>query len=168
MAKNFKSGSGGSRLWTWLGLSTIVILFDQVSKITIARSFHLGEIYPVTSFFNLRLAHNTGAAFSFLADASGWQRHFFTALGICAALFIIYLLRKHSEKPLFSCALALVLGGALGNVIDRLLYGYVIDFLEFYLPHSQLPAFPAFNIADSAITIGAGLFILDELRRVNK
>jgi len=147
----------------YLGISAIVILLDQLSKITMTKLFTYGESMPVTSFFNLVLAYNPGAAFSFLANESGWQRHLFTGIGICAALYIMFLIRNNSSQRLFCWALALILGGALGNVIDRVLYGHVIDFLDFYYQHSH---FAAFNLADSAICLGAALFILDELRRV--
>ena len=150
----------------WLGIAAIVILCDQLSKITIARLFLLGQEQVVTSFFNLVLAYNRGAAFGFLTDQNGWQRYFFTAIGIGAVAFIIYLLRRHAGQRLFCWALALIMGGAIGNVIDRVLYGHVIDFLDFHL--DALGHFPAFNVADSAITLGAMLFIVDELRRVNK
>ena len=150
----------------WLGIAAIVILLDQVTKISITRMFTLGQEKVITSFFNLVLAYNPGAAFSFLGDQNGWQRYLFTAIGIGAALFIVYLLKRHAGQRLFCWALALLLGGALGNVIDRLLYGHVIDFLDFHW--KTLGHFPAFNVADSAITLGAMLFILDELRRVNK
>lgn len=155
----------GSSLAPWLGIATIVVLLDQITKITIAKLFTYGESLPVTSFFNLVLVYNKGAAFSFLSTQSGWQRYFFSALGIIAALFIVYMLTKHAGQRLFCWALALILGGAVGNVIDRILYGHVIDFLDFYFRDTH---FPAFNVADSAICIGAGLFILDELRRVNR
>jgi signal peptidase II len=155
-----------SSLTPWLCIAAIVILFDQLSKITIAKTFQLGEEKFVTSFFNLVLAYNKGAAFSFLHNSGGWQRYFFTAIGIAAAVYIIILLKKHGGQRMFSWALALILGGAIGNVVDRLLYGHVIDFLDFHW--SGLGHFPAFNIADSAICIGAVLFILDELRRVNR
>ena len=128
--------------------------------------FTLGEEKVITSFFNLVLAYNRGAAFSFLSNQGGWQRYFFTAIGVLAVVFIVYMLRKHAGQRLFCWALALVMGGAIGNVIDRLLYGHVIDFLDFHL--AAFGHFPAFNIADSAITLGAILFIYDELRRVNK
>jgi signal peptidase II len=166
MASNKRvfSNSGGSLL-PWLGIATIVILFDQITKITITRLFTYGESHPVTSFFNLVLVYNKGAAFSFLASETGWQRYFFTAMGIAAALFIIYLLKKHAGQRMFSWALSLVLGGAIGNVIDRVLYGHVIDFLDVHFGGWH---WPAFNVADSAICIGAVLFILDELRRVGK
>ena len=155
-----------SNLMPWLGIAAIVILCDQLSKITITKLFTLGEEKVITSYFNLVLAYNRGAAFSFLQNESGWQRYFFTAIGLGAAGYIIYLLKKHGGQRLFCWALSLILGGAIGNVIDRLLYGHVIDFLDFH--HKSFGHFPAFNIADSAICIGAGLFILDELRRVNK
>ncbi|MET3120498.1 signal peptidase II [Oxalobacteraceae bacterium GrIS 2.11] len=161
MATNKKTSNGS--MIPWLGISFIVILFDQLSKITMTKLFVLGETKPVTSFFNLVLAYNSGAAFSFLANESGWQRHFFTGIGICAALYIIYLLRNNSSQKMFCWSLALILGGAIGNVIDRLMYGHVVDFLDFYYSHSH---FAAFNLADSAICLGAALFILDELRRV--
>jgi signal peptidase II len=156
----------GSSMSPWLGIAFIVILLDQLSKITVTKLFELGEDKFVTSFFNLTLAYNRGAAFSFLSNQAGWQRYFFTAIGIAAVAFIIYLLRRHAGQRLFCWALALIMGGAIGNVIDRLVYGHVIDFLDFHL--AGWGHFPAFNIADSAITIGAILFIFDELRRVNK
>lgn len=149
----------------WLGIATIVLVLDQITKIAITRAFEYGESYPLTSFFNLVLVYNKGAAFSFLADQGGWQRYFFTVLGIAAALFIVYLLKKHAGQRLFCWALALILGGAVGNVIDRIMYGHVIDFLDFHVNNWH---WPAFNVADSAIFLGAALFIIDELRRVNK
>ncbi len=155
-----------SNLMPWLGIAAIVILCDQLSKITITKLFTLGEEKVITSYFNLVLAYNRGAAFSFLQNESGWQRYFFTAIGLGAAGYIIYLLKKHGGQRLFCWALSLILGGAIGNVIDRLLYGHVIDFLDFHW--EGIGHFAAFNIADSAITIGAFLFIFDELRRVNK
>lgn len=150
----------------WLGIAAIVILCDQLSKISITKMFTLGEEKVITSFFNLVLAYNRGAAFSFLSNQGGWQRYFFTAIGVAAVGFIVYLLRKHAGQRMFCWALALIMGGAIGNVIDRLMYGHVIDFLDFHL--AGFGHFPAFNIADSAITLGAILFIYDELRRVNK
>jgi signal peptidase II len=158
-----KSSSGAS-LTPWLGIAFIVILLDQISKITITRTFVHGEEKPITSFFNLVLAYNPGAAFSFLSNQGGWQKYFFAAIAIGAVIF--NLLRKHAGQRMFCWALALIMGGALGNLIDRLAYGHVIDFLDFHL--RGVGHFPAFNIADTAITIGAILFIFDELRRVNK
>ena len=118
-----------------------------------------------TSFFNVVRVHNTGAAFSFLANAGGWQRWLFTGIGLAAAIFIIWMLKSHPGQKLFSFALACILGGAIGNVIDRTLYGYVVDFLDFHYAGWH---FPAFNIADSTISIGAVCLILDELLRVRK
>jgi signal peptidase II len=150
-------------LWLWLGLALAVILIDQFTKTLILGEFRLGESRYVTSFFNLVRVHNPGAAFSFLADAAGWQRWFFVVLGIAASGFIVWMLKKHPGETLFCLAIALILGGALGNVIDRLLHGYVVDMLDV---HWRGRHFPAFNIADSAITLGAVLLITDELRRV--
>lgn len=161
-----KSSSSSSSLIPWLGIAAIVILLDQISKITILRTFRYAEEMAITSFFNLVLAFNKGAAFSFLSDQGGWQRYFFTGIALAAAGFILYLLRKHAGQRMFCWALALIMGGALGNLIDRIAYGHVIDFLDFHW--RGLGHFPAFNIADSGITIGAILFIVDELRRVNK
>ena len=160
-----QSRSGGS-LTPWLGIAFVVILLDQISKITITRTFWHGQEKPVTSFFNLVLAYNPGAAFSFLGNQNGWQRYLFSGIAVAAVAFIIHLLRRHAGQRMFCWALALIMGGALGNLIDRLAYGHVIDFLDFYW--RGIGHFPAFNIADSAITLGAFLFIADELRRVNR
>jgi signal peptidase II len=155
-----------------LGLALIVIVLDQLAKTLILGGFTLHESVRVTSFFNVVRAHNTGAAFSFLAGASGWQRWFFVGLGIAASIFIVWMLRRHPEQTLFCFAVSLILGGALGNVIDRLLHGYVVDFLDFHFrflaPLFPQGHFPSFNIADSAITVGAACLILDELRRVRR
>ena len=165
--KLFKTAPAArASLAPWLGIAAIVILLDQLSKIVIQKLFVYGEEKVITSFFNLVHARNPGAAFSFLSDAGGWQRYFFTAIAIAAVAYMLYLLRRHSGQRLFCWALALIMGGAIGNVIDRLLYGHVIDFLSFHW--HGIGTFPAFNIADSAITVGAVLFIYDELRRVNK
>ena len=165
MAKSksaFKSGAG---VWLWLGVALVIFLLDQLTKIAIVGAFQLGESLPITSFFNLVRVHNAGAAFSFLADAGGWQRWFFTGLGTVAALVMVYLLCMHAGQSLFCLALSLLLGGAVGNVVDRVLYSHVIDFLDFYYGTWH---FPAFNVADSAITMGACLLILDELLRVRR
>jgi signal peptidase II len=149
----------------WLGLALILLIADQFTKVLILGFYQLGDSSPVTSFFNIVRVHNSGAAFSFLASASGWQRWFFTAVGVGAAVFIVYMLRSHPGQKLFSFALACILGGAIGNVIDRLLHGYVVDFLDFHYAGTH---FPAFNIADSAISVGAACLILDELLRVRR
>jgi signal peptidase II len=152
-------------LWPWLGIALAVILVDQLSKTVIAGTFQLDESRTINSFFNLVLAHNTGAAFSFLANAAGWQRWFFIGLGAAAAVFIVWMLHRHGGQRLFGWALALILGGAVGNVIDRVLHGFVVDFIQV---HYGSAYFPSFNVADSAITVGAGLLILDELLRVRR
>lgn len=145
----------------WLGLSALVIVLDQLSKAWITDHFALGESLRVSGVFDLVLAYNTGAAFSFLSDAGGVQRWLFTIIAIVASVWIIWLLRRHSAQVLLSLALSLVLGGALGNLIDRITYGYVVDFLHF---HWNEHYFPAFNLADSAITCGAFLLILDSFK----
>lgn len=169
MSNNKPRSSGAAQsssgLLPWLALALVVLIIDQFTKVLILGYYHLGDSTTVTSFFNVVRVHNLGAAFSFLAHASGWQRWFFTALGLVAAGFIVWMLRSHAGQKLFCFALALILGGAIGNVIDRLLYGYVVDFLDFHWQHWH---FPAFNIADSAITLGAIALILDELRRVRR
>jgi signal peptidase II len=161
MASKNSTGS----LAPWLGIAIIAILIDQFTKTVILGMFQLGDSHRVTAFFNVVRVHNTGAAFSFLASAAGWQRWFFVVLGAAAAVFIVWMLRRHGAQKLFCWALALILGGAIGNVIDRLLHGYVVDFIQV---HYRGWYFPSFNVADSAITVGAGLLILDELRRVRR
>ena len=167
MAKNRNAS-----IWPWLGLAATVLLVDVFTKLLILQRYQLGDSSFVTGFFNIVRAHNTGAAFSFLAGAGGWQRWFFTAIGVAAAVFIVWMLRSHSGQKLFSFALACILGGAIGNVIDRVVHGYVVDFLDFHwaflsgMFHGG--HFPAFNVADSGITVGAIALILDELLRVRR
>ena len=158
-------GSQGLGIWPWLGLALVIVIIDQFTKTLILGYYKYGDATYVTSFFNVVRAHNTGAAFSFLAGADGWQRWFFMAIGIGAAVFIIWMLKSHAGQKLFSFSMAAILGGAIGNVIDRMMHGYVVDFLDFHLAGRH---FPAFNVADSAITIGAICLILDELRRVRR
>ena len=159
-------------MFLWLGIALVILLADQFTKVLIIGSFELGDSQTVTSFFNLVRVHNSGAAFSFLSSASGWQRWLFTGIGVGAAGFIVWLLRSHPNQRLFCFALALVLGGAIGNVIDRVLWGYVIDFLDFHwdwlAPLFYQGHFPAFNVADSAISVGTVCLILDELLRVRQ
>ncbi len=165
MAKSSSAAPSSARLIQWLGLALLIIIADQFTKVLILNSFQYGDSRYVTSFFNLVRAHNTGAAFSFLAGASGWQRWFFVGLGVAATVFIVWLLRRHGHQTLFATALSLILGGAVGNVVDRLLHGYVVDFLQF---HWNQWYYPSFNVADSAITVGAVLLVWDELRRVKR
>jgi signal peptidase II len=161
---NLGKGSGSGMLH-WLGLAFILLMVDQFTKVLIVGYYHLGDSTYVTHFFNVVRVHNSGAAFSFLAGAGGWQRWFFTVIGFVAAAVIIWMLKSHPGQRLFSFAMACILGGAIGNVIDRLLHGYVIDFLDF---HWRSWHFPAFNVADAAITVGAACLILDELLRVRR
>ena len=159
------TGTARARWWPWLLLAAAVFVADQWTKQWILDHYQHGDATVITSFFNIVRAHNPGAAFSFLAGASGWQRWFFTVIGVGAAVFIVWLLRAHAGQRLFSFALTLILGGAIGNVVDRLQHGYVVDFLDFHWAGWH---FPAFNIADSGITVGAVLLILDELRRMRR
>jgi signal peptidase II len=149
------------QVWRWYALALLVLVLDQISKQWVSAVLTYGEPVAFTPFFNFTLLHNPGAAFSFLSEAGGWQRWFFTilALGVSGVL-VIWLAKVCTVKPLESLALALILGGALGNVYDRLTLGYVVDFI---VVHYQDYYFPAFNIADSAITVGAFLLIFDML-----
>jgi signal peptidase II len=164
MANKLKTSHRPS-LWVWLSIALLVLLLDQFTKVLVLGAFQLGDSKPITSFFNLVRVHNHGAAFSFLAGAGGWQRWFFTGIGVAAAIFMVWMLRSHAGQKLFSLAIALILGGAIGNVIDRLLHGYVVDFLDFYWGTWH---FPAFNVADAGISVGAALLILDEIFRVRR
>lgn len=146
----------------WLSISAVVIALDLYTKHLVQQAFTYGEHLRVTGFFDLVRYHNTGAAFSFLADAGGWQKWFFTSMASVASIVMVYLLKKHPENKLFSWGLALVLGGALGNLYDRITLGYVVDFLYFYY---QQFAWPAFNVADSAICVGVGLLLLDSFKQ---
>jgi signal peptidase II len=160
------------RLAAWLGLALAVVLLDQLSKTLVLGEFALGDSRTVSSFFNLVRVNNSGAAFSFLASAAGWQRWFFVGIGALASGFIVWMLNKHPGQRLFCFAVSMILGGAVGNVIDRLLHGHVVDFLQFHWnwlsPVFPGGYFPAFNLADSAITLGAICLVVDELRRVGR
>jgi signal peptidase II len=160
------SNTGAAGLLPWIGLALIVLIADQFTKILILGYYKLGDSTYVTSFLNIVRAHNTGAAFSFLADASGWQRWFFAGIAVAAVLFILWMLRSHGGQKLFSFSLACILGGAIGNLVDRLMHGYVVDFIQVHWRNAWY--FPAFNVADAAITIGAIGLILDELLRVRR
>ncbi len=142
----------------WLGIAMVLVALDQISKYSITRYIPYGGSIEITPFFNLVLVHNSGAAFSFLSSASGWQRGFFIIVALIAIVWVVYLLRKYPQQTMFCFALSLILGGAIGNVIDRVWLGAVIDFLDF---HAAGHHFPAFNVADSAITCGAAVLIWD-------
>ena len=143
----------------WYAVALVVLIVDQLTKLSISQQFNYGEVLPVTGFFNLTLVHNTGAAFSFLSEAGGWQRWFFAVIAVAVSvLLVIWIARVAAQRRCEALALGLVLGGALGNLYDRVLLGYVVDFLDFYY---QSYHFPAFNVADSAITVGAIVLIAD-------
>jgi len=147
----------------WYGLAIIVVLLDQCSKHYVVANFDYATPLTVTSFFDLTLLHNTGAAFSFLSNAGGWQRWFFAVIAILiSAVLIVWLARLDTRKRFEACAIALVLGGAIGNLYDRLLLGYVVDFI---VVHYDRYYWPAFNVADSAICIGALMLVIDSFRR---
>jgi signal peptidase II len=160
-----QAGRTGAGMWPWLAWAVFLLGADQATKTLILNHYQLGDATFITGFFNIVRAHNTGAAFSFLSDAGGWQRWLFTGIGVAATVFIVWQLRAHPGQKLFSFALSSILGGAVGNVVDRLMHGYVVDFLQF---HYAGWYFPSFNLADSAITVGAACLILDELLRVRR
>lgn len=153
------------RFWVWILGALVIIALDQLSKVYFDGHLQYGERWHLLPFFDFTLLYNTGAAFSFLADGHGWQRWLFTAIALGATGLIIHLLRRHPGQTLFCVSLTCILGGAIGNVVDRIQHGHVIDFLLFYW-NSWF--FPAFNIADIAITCGAILLVLDELLRVRR
>ena len=148
--------------WTrWLVISAVVVVLDLATKAWVSAAFQYGESRAILPFFNLVLVHNAGAAFSFLAGAGGWQRWFFTVVTVVISVVIVVMLRRDHENRLLASALALVLGGAIGNLHDRVRFGYVVDFVQL---HAGGYSFPAFNVADSAITVGVALLIWDSLR----
>ena len=149
-------------LYKWLSISAVIVVVDLYTKHLIQNAFEYSEHLTVTPFFDLVRYHNEGAAFSFLADAGGWQKWFFSGVSIIAVIVITYLLKKHQHEKLFCFGLALVLGGAIGNLYDRLTLGYVVDFLHFYY---QTYAWPAFNVADSAIGVGVALLLTDSFKK---
>jgi signal peptidase II len=146
----------------WLSISAVLVVLDQITKYVITRFLNQGGNVEITPFFNLVLTYNSGAAFSFLSNASGWQRWFFISIAVIAVVWIVVLLRKYPRQTLFCFALSLILGGAIGNLIDRIWLGGVIDFLDF---HAAGWHWPAFNVADSAITCGAILLVWDSMVR---
>ena len=145
----------------WIWLSLLAIGLDQASKVAIDSSMQLYESIPILPFFNLTYVHNTGAAFSFLSEAGGWQRWFFAVLALSISIVLgVWLARLQKHETFLAVALSLVLGGAIGNLIDRVVYGYVIDFIDIYY---HVWHWPAFNIADSAITLGVALMFLESV-----
>ncbi len=149
------------RFFGWLELAAFVVVIDQITKWVVLSNFEYGEALPVTSFFQLVLVFNTGAAFSFLAEHSGWQRWFFVVLAVVICGWLLALLRQHQREIALPMAFSLIIGGAIGNVIDRLVHGAVVDFLYF---HVGRYGWPAFNVADSAITVGVVLMLWAQLR----
>lgn len=145
----------------WLELAALIVVVDQIVKHQVVQYFAVHPPFAATSFLNVVLVYNTGAAFSFLSDAAGWQRGLFIGIALVASAWIVYLLRRYPQQRLFSLALTLVLAGAIGNVIDRIFIGAVVDFLDF---HALGYHWPAFNVADSAISCGAILLVWDALR----
>jgi signal peptidase II len=150
------------KAWPWFAVAAAVVLADRVTKLVVLEAFAPGESRTVTGFFNLVLVFNKGAAFSFLAGASGWQTPLLAAIAIAAAAIVSVLIVRNPGKRLLCVGLALILGGALGNLWDRLAWGHVVDFLDF---HAAGWHWPAFNVADSAITVGAGILILESFLR---
>lgn len=149
----------------YFSLSAVVVALDLYTKHLIEKAFEFGDIKPITSFFDLVRYHNEGSAFGFLNDAGGWQKWFFAAVSVVAIVVMSYLIKKHQSEKIFSWGLALVLGGAIGNLYDRITLGYVVDFLNV---HYQNHYWPAFNVADSAICIGVGLLLLDSFKKPNQ
>ena len=149
-------------LLPWGTIAAVIAISDQVTKAVVEGWIERGEVIRITGFFNLVLAYNSGAAFSFLAGAGGWQRWFFVSIASVAAVVIAWLLYRHRDEGLFCAGLSLILGGAIGNLWDRIALGHVVDFLDF---HAAGWHWPAFNVADSGITVGAALLILDSMRR---
>jgi signal peptidase II len=160
-----KNTRAGLKAGHWAVIAGLLVGLDQLTKLIIVNSYVLGQFTVVTSWFNIVRVHNTGAAFSFLADAGGWQRWFFVGLGVVAVIYLGYLLYRHARQTWFAIAATLIIAGAIGNTIDRLTYGYVVDFIDWHVSGWH---WPAFNLADSFISVGAVLFILDEIRRVKK
>jgi signal peptidase II len=171
MTRVWPRATPASGWWAWLALSALIVAADQITKAIVLSTLRPGEERTLTDFFSLVLAFNTGAAFSFLGDASGWQRYLFGVIAVGAAMVIVWLLRRGGDR-LYCAGLSLILGGAVGNLCDRIAMGKVVDFLSFhrFMPFHHplvnwLDPFPAFNVADSAITVGAALLILDGFRR---
>lgn len=149
------------KLHTSLAIALAILAVDLLTKRWVESSLFFGQQIPITSFFNLILAYNSGAAFSFLSDAGGWQRWFLSSIAVGASVFIVYLLHKNKDQKLLCLSLSMILGGALGNLWDRITLGHVVDFLDFYVGNYH---WPAFNVADAAIVVGAGLLIIESFQ----
>ena len=154
-----------AQLLKWFAISAVIVVLDLYTKHLIQKALDYGEQLTITNFFDLVRYHNEGAAFSFLADAGGWQKWFFSGVSMVAVVVITYLIKKHKNQKIFCAGLALVLGGAIGNLYDRLTLGYVVDFLSF---HVNGLFWPAFNVADSAICVGVALLLLDNFKSSTK
>ncbi len=165
MAKKGFQSSPNKPFQLWLGLSMVVIILDQISKLIVLKTIPLHASVRLNDFFNWVLVFNPGAAFSFLADGAGWQKWFFIGIGLIATVVMIWLIFRHEKQTMFCFSISMILGGAVGNLIDRFTHGAVVDFIDIYYSHYH---WPAFNLADSAITLGTTLLIVDELRRVIK
>ncbi len=165
MAKRGYQSNQSKPFLLWIGLSVVVIILDQISKLIVLNTIPHRSSIRVNDFLNWVLVFNPGAAFSFLADGAGWQKWFFIAIGVIATIVMIWLLFRHALQSIFCFSISMILGGAVGNLIDRFTHGAVVDFIDVYYRQYH---WPAFNLADSAITLGTILLILDELRRVNK
>ena len=163
--KSMFSNKNSSPFMMWLFTALLVIILDQLTKFVTLSQIAQHSSHRITSFLNWVLVYNPGAAFSFLADGGGWQKWFFIGIGSFAVLVMLWLLKRHSNQGVFCFSIALILGGAIGNLIDRFAYGAVVDFIDVYYLQYH---WPAFNIADSAITLGTSLLIIDELIRVIK
>lgn len=147
----------------WIIIAALIVVADQATKWWIIQNYEWGQWTKITEFFNIVRAHNTGAAFSFLADAGGWQKWFFLIIGLLTLIFIVWQIKKYPTQKMYCASLTAIAGGAIGNIADRLMHGYVVDFLDFHWWGAA--HFPAFNVADMAICLGAGALIVDELLR---
>jgi signal peptidase II len=165
MAKRGYQSNQSKPFLLWIGLSAVVIILDQISKLIVLNTIPHRSSIRVNDFLNWVLVFNPGAAFSFLADGGGWQKWFFIGIGVIATIVMIWLLFRHAQQSIFCFSISMILGGAVGNLIDRFTHGAVVDFIDVYYRQYH---WPAFNLADSAITLGTILLILDELRRVIK
>jgi signal peptidase II len=165
MAKRGYQSNQSKPFLLWIGLSIVVIILDQISKLVVLDTIPHRSSIRVNDFLNWVLVFNPGAAFSFLADGAGWQKWFFIVIGLIATIVMIWLLFRHAKQSIFCFSISMILGGAVGNLIDRFTHGAVVDFIDVYYRQYH---WPAFNVADSAITLGTFLLILDELRRVIK